>query len=255
MSVIAGWTAPFNTIWIQPVALRMLFWASICFGTIFVVQGIRLVIVRIVPDWMRYQVDILSMFLMTFIAAPAIYFGLRFGGAPEALRPDLLVLWLDIFVVCVAIALIRTVVLRQRWQPVPVVTIAANVAHEFTAPVKVQMLERLEGVDDATKIIRLSSDNHYVVVTIVGQEQQRVLMRLSDAVKEMTGINGIQVHRSHWVARAAIERIGREDARDYVWLTDGSQVPVSKSGKESLREAGIIFDAQPSTAQQDIAAQ
>ena len=255
MSVIAGWTAPFNTIWIQPVALRMLFWAGICFGTIFVVQGIRLVIVRIVPDWMRYQVDILSMFLMTFIAAPVIYFALRFGGAPEALRPELLVLWLDIFVVCVAIALIRTVVLRQRWQPVPVVTIAANVAHEFAAPVKVQMLERLEGVDDASKIIRLSSDNHYVVVTIVGQEQQRVLMRLSDAVKEMTGINGIQVHRSHWVARAAIERIGREDARDYVWLTDGSQVPVSKSGKESLREAGIIFDAQPSTAQQDIAAQ
>ena len=33
-----------------------------------------------------------------------------------------------------------------------------------------------------------------------------VLMRLSDAIRETAGENGLQIHRSHWVALGAVKR-------------------------------------------------
>ncbi len=80
-------------------------------------------------------------------------------------------------------------------------------------------------------LMSLQSQDHYVeVVTSHGQEL--LLMRLADAIDEAGTTNGMQTHRSWWVARAAVARLARADGRYEVILHDGRQVPVSR-GKQS----------------------
>ena len=50
----------------------------------------------------------------------------------------------------------------------------------------------------------------------------------------------MQVHRSWWVARGAIEDARRGDGRATLTLKDGSEVPVSRTYAKALREKGWI---------------
>jgi hypothetical protein len=87
--------------------------------------------------------------------------------------------------------------------------------------------------------VSLRAEDHYVrVVTERGNALIRY--RFSDALGEVRGLPGIQVHRSHWVAVRAIERV-RSDGKGYrLTLHDGSEVPVSRSNVGVLKAAGLI---------------
>jgi len=63
-------------------------------------------------------------------------------------------------------------------------------------------------------------------------------MRLADAVDELEGLDGAQVHRSWWVARDAVRDVRRGDGRAVLSLPDGLEVPVSRTYGRVLREAG-----------------
>ena len=65
-------------------------------------------------------------------------------------------------------------------------------------------------------------------------------MRLSDAIDELDGIEGAQVHRSWWVARDAITEAVRGDGRATLTLKDGAEVPVSRTYARLLRERSWI---------------
>ena len=52
-----------------------------------------------------------------------------------------------------------------------------------------------------------------------------VLIRFSDALKELAGHPGAQVHRSHWVAHGQAKRLLREKNRTMVELVDGRRLP------------------------------
>ena len=55
-----------------------------------------------------------------------------------------------------------------------------------------------------------------------------ILIRFSDAVRELAGHPGAQVHRSHWVASGQAKRILREKNRTMIELVDGRRLPVSR---------------------------
>ena len=63
-------------------------------------------------------------------------------------------------------------------------------------------------------------------------------MRLSDAIGELNGLEGAQVHRSWWVARGAVKDIERGDGKAVFTLTNDTQVPVSRNYAKALREIG-----------------
>lgn len=79
-----------------------------------------------------------------------------------------------------------------------------------------------------TSLMRLSVQDHYVEVhTSKGKEL--ILMRFADAVDELDGFGGLQVHRSHWVARNAIIKVKRDGRKNQVVLSNGDEIPVSKN--------------------------
>jgi hypothetical protein len=114
---------------------------------------------------------------------------------------------------------------------------AAAVQAGTPAPPK--FLERLPLKLRGAEVWAVEAEDHYLRLhTAKGQDL--ILMRLSDAVAELDGIEGAQVHRSWWVARDAIADARRGDGRATLTLKDGSQVPVSRTYARILREKNWI---------------
>ena len=88
-------------------------------------------------------------------------------------------------------------------------------------------------------LVRIEAQDHYLnVVTLKGSAL--ILLRLSEAVKELEGVAGLLVHRSHWVALAAVTAHRRDKGRDLLVMSDGTEVPVSRSNKSAAQDAGLF---------------
>ena len=83
----------------------------------------------------------------------------------------------------------------------------------------------------------VQAEDHYLRLH-TSKGQDLILLRLSDAVAELEGIEGAQTHRSWWVAKDAVEAAKRGDGRAVLTLKGGVEVPVSRAYARGLREAG-----------------
>jgi len=112
---------------------------------------------------------------------------------------------------------------------------------EFAPPsaTDATLLARLPARSRA-ELLHLRMQDHYVEVhTTAGSEM--LLLRFRDALSEVEGVNGLQVHRSHWVARNAVAGVERRGGgRIALRLVNGSRVPVSRSFAPLLRSRGWI---------------
>ena len=102
-----------------------------------------------------------------------------------------------------------------------------------------RFLERLPLKLRGAEIFAVEAEDHYLRLH-TSKGQDLILMRLSDAVAELEGLEGAQVHRSWWVAKAAVAEARRGDGRATLMLTDGATVPVSRAYAKALRESGWI---------------
>lgn len=88
-----------------------------------------------------------------------------------------------------------------------------------------------------TTLVALEMEDHYVRAhTALGSDL--ILMR--DAIAELAGVPGMQVHRSWWVAQSAVAAVERDGRNVRLELTNGLRAPVSRERVAALREAGWI---------------
>lgn len=100
------------------------------------------------------------------------------------------------------------------------------------------VLNRLP-LDKRGTLLALSVEDHYVrIVTTKGTDI--VLLRLRDAMAETGTIDGMQVHRSHWVAKAAISATRRDGDRAILTLTNKDEIPASRRYLPALKKAGLL---------------
>jgi len=116
---------------------------------------------------------------------------------------------------------------------------APTTTSEMTEPDAVSaFLSRLPLKYRQAVLHAVSSEDHYLRVhTSVGDEL--ILMRLADAVRELEGAGGLQVHRSWWVAKAAVRDAARAGGKLTLVLVSGKEVPVSRTYLPAVREAGL----------------
>lgn len=88
-------------------------------------------------------------------------------------------------------------------------------------------------------ILRLNGQDHFVEV-VAADASVSIRMRLSDAIAEMEPMEGIVPHRSHWVLKEAVTGSLHNGARVELCLRNGDRVPVSRSARKSLEEAGLL---------------
>lgn len=89
------------------------------------------------------------------------------------------------------------------------------------------------------EILALSVEDHYTRVHAATRSEM-VLMPLGEAITLLPPQLGEQVHRSWWVARSSVEGHKREGRDIKLTLTNGLEVPVSRSKVQTLREAGWL---------------
>lgn len=101
----------------------------------------------------------------------------------------------------------------------------------------VRFLDRLPHRLRGAAIHAVEAQDHYLRVH-TNRGDDLILMRLSDAVAELEGIEGARTHRSWWVARAAVVEARRGDGRAVLTLPGGIEAPVSRAYAKALRAAG-----------------
>ena len=102
---------------------------------------------------------------------------------------------------------------------------------------QVRFMERLPPKLKGAVIYAVQSEDHYLRLH-TSKGSDLILMRLADAVVELEGLEGAQVHRSWWVARDAVTDVKRGDGRATLTLSGGVEAPVSRAYAKALREAG-----------------
>ncbi|MCM0000858.1 MAG: LytTR family transcriptional regulator DNA-binding domain-containing protein [Erythrobacter sp.] len=111
-------------------------------------------------------------------------------------------------------------------------------APPVAAPPPHPLLDQLPA-EIGSAIIALEMEDHYVRVhTMLGSAL--VLMRMRDAVALLGDLEGMQVHRSWWVARAAVEDAAREGRNVRLRLARGIEAPVARAKIAELRDARWI---------------
>ncbi|MEJ2409115.1 MAG: LytTR family DNA-binding domain-containing protein [Novosphingobium sp.] len=86
-------------------------------------------------------------------------------------------------------------------------------------------------------VLCVRNEDHYVRV-FTPQGDALLLFRLGDAVAALHHVDGAQVHRSCWVARAAVADVLREGRNVTLVLTNGEQVRVARAMLARLRSEG-----------------
>jgi DNA-binding LytR/AlgR family response regulator len=113
--------------------------------------------------------------------------------------------------------------------------VETHAAPAGAAPAKflARLPQKLAGAD----LWAVEAQDHYLRLH-TSKGRDLILMRLSDAVVELEGLEGARTHRSWWVARGAVASVERGDGRATLTLTDGTEAPVSRAFAKTLREAG-----------------
>ena len=131
--------------------------------------------------------------------------------------------------ISVAVAFLTQILLDRAEAPHPEASADATGSSNAGPP---RLLER---VKPGTRgpLQSLQAQDHYVEIT-TARGQELILMRLADAIAELDGVDGMQVHRSWWVSKSAIDDVLRNGHKMDLRLRDGRIVPVGRSRQKDV---------------------
>tara|TARA_R110000824_G_scaffold56890_3_gene155236 strand:- start:292 stop:915 length:624 start_codon:yes stop_codon:yes gene_type:complete len=162
------------------------------------------------------------------VTASLIAFFLLLGAhvSPGALPMQ----YLYVYAVCVVMVSGGVVVSRAQAAPLLEAAEAQDVVARF--------MQRLPVKYRTAELWAVSSEDHYLRVhTSLGEEL--ILMRLADAMRDLGGTDGLQTHRSWWVAKAGVADARREGGKLYLVLKSGKAAPVSRTHASAVKQAGL----------------
>jgi len=232
VSIVAGgflaFSGAFGSIG-APLWWRLLYWIPLIIAGGFWSQICSRIVEQFIDTEARPWVGIAALSLLMSVpvtimvwAATALLFWQRIPQwhvLPDYFLP----------VLAVVLPLCAINVFLERRQPVE--------THAAPSHAPARFLQRLPAKLRNSRLLAVQSEDHYLrLYTDKGSDL--ILMRLSDALEELDGLEGAQTHRSWWVAKDAVAHVSRGDGRASLTLFDGTIAPVSRRYARALREAG-----------------
>lgn len=220
-------TGPSGTLQEMGLAERVAFW-TLLHATAW---GVAILIITFGEIWMRDYISN-AFGLLTINAVIATPF---VAAAVELVRWS----WLGLsptalsygsqFAVCLPLSILFSLLTHITMSAAPAEPISPQPAllSEAVSRDPPSLLARLRP-DIRGAILHLTVEDHYTVVTTT-RGRQLLLLRFSDALRELGDIDGLRTHRSHWVAASHVEGVERSAGRIAVRLKSGTIVPVSRS--------------------------
>ncbi|MCP5367129.1 MAG: LytTR family transcriptional regulator [Hyphomicrobiales bacterium] len=238
-SAVLALIGPFGTFDDLTLGRRLVYWTAIVFlNGIQVSLFARALVPRMAPPRWPLAAPLALAGLAASVPATAEVYWLEAWFRPGTVGVgDILPLFGFVAVVTLALSVPMGMLVFQAGRPAPASDEAAAPAAGAAAP-EVPFLRRIPG-HLGGELLCVQTEDHYLRVhTTAGNDL--ILMRLRDALDELAAADGLQVHRSHWVARAAVDRVERDGNRTVLCLTNGLTVPVSRTHLAGLRAAGWL---------------
>ena len=234
IGVLLALLGPYGT-FTQPLALRLAIWVGLAYAGYAIYSPVGTLVERM---HRAYALPKLGLWIAGTLVATipmaivvwllnALYGPLPIPSAERALSH-----YLNVLVIGAAVTGLMQVLDRDPGpaaeEPTPAP--ATKPANTFLA-----RLDPSLGSD----LLALEMEDHYVRAhTALGSEL--VLLRLRDAVAELDDAEGMQVHRSWWVARESVEDIKRDGRNVRLVLVNGIEAPVSRANVQVLKDAGWL---------------
>ncbi|WP_211665149.1 LytTR family DNA-binding domain-containing protein [Leucothrix arctica] len=194
---------------------------------------------RILPTWARYVSAILLSLIPFTLAITALdlvmglpelgldSIDLHSGSRGWAFGLELFYL-LDNHIILSVILLLPRLLLQ----------IGSQVANVTESDLKKETTAQASFFDSINppldgRVYCMEAQEHYISIT-TSDGNRMVLHRFSDAVKQTPSTLGMQVHRSHWVAHAAVKDVVIEGQSMKLKLIDDKEVPVSRSFRTTV---------------------
>jgi len=215
---------PFGTYAVLPFSQRLLYWAAVAvFSVTFASFAGRAVHAPFGgagwPYWIGLcvQAGVTSLMIAAFV--DAVNLGI-WGASPTdfpTYGSYVRIIWPTVFLITSMITLVR------RW----------NTTSDETGPRAPRakppdppFLSRIPA-NLGDRLLWLKMQDHYIQV-VTEKGEHLMFLRFSDAMEELSGYDGMQIHRSYWVARRAVRGVRRQGRRMFLRLPDGSDLPVSR---------------------------
>jgi len=238
ITLITAFLGPFGSFELGGFVDRFLYWSLMIFGGYAIVRPFMLLASGLsarlrlpeAPVW--FGLLAVAAFPVTLL----VWFGSGAARLPSA--ADFLHLYPNVLIIGSLIALVFWAMNRQGAAPAaeqPASAVASSAPNPSAGP---RLLERLSPAQ-RQPIIALETEDHYVRVHSEAGSTL-ILIRMRDAIAEMAGVEGMQVHRSWWVARSAV--VGHEnDGRALrLKLANGLLVPVARASVKGVQDAGWL---------------
>lgn len=212
-----------------PLWVRLIYWTTVMAIGSAVGVGISLVVDR--SGWLEDRPWMQAILLVVTLSPPLVVLvwlvtAMAFSaGAPQLAR-------LPSYILPVVVVTVAMTALNYLVQKKPEVTHALPAG---SGPPR--FLERLPPKLRGAEIFAVQAEDHYLRLH-TSKGSDLILMRLSDAVAELEGIEGARTHRSWWVARSAVTGAKRGDGRATLSLKSSVEAPVSRAYASALRAAG-----------------
>ncbi len=237
----------------MPLASRLAYWVALGFAGYCFYQPLGYLIIRLgprldLPEWFLWVGTVVIatvpmsvvVWLVNFLpgdvpvpsleTALAHYFSVLIIGA-------VITLFFNLIPATKTAAAPDDVRAAEKSAPAPLAEPVAEHATETAAPLaSSRFMDRLPA-ELGTDLLALEMEDHYVRAhTALGSDL--ILMRMRDAIPELDGLEGKQVHRSWWVARGAVEDVRREGRNVRLILAGGLEAPVSRANVTQLKDEG-----------------
>lgn len=141
--------------------------------------------------------------------------------------PGWFAMWLIAVLISVSISAVVTVV---SWRKPETVVSAAPLPAPRGLALKA----------DLSRLLAVTSEDHYLRLHMEGGDKPLLLYRFGDAIADLDGLDGLQVHRGAWIAARAVSRAEREGRRWWLHLPDGTRLPVSERHLPAVRARGWL---------------
>lgn len=258
IALVFGW----NRTFVGPDASLIIAWTFWCGFVLMIWIGAALgseLVYRLLAPWrpplwlITVLGPVVAAVLMLGIYAPMVEFGRSLGGgltpttrvapglslsfATQFLR-DILpgtVLWVG-----VNYLFDRLIGMPRYRYPErsPLSDTSLSVESTAAPPIVRRLPETLQG-----ELVFLQAEDHYVRVgTTIGQAL--VHSRFADAIAAASPVEGVQIHRSFWVASQAVVELRKANGAYAVLLADGSVLPVSRTHLTAIRRRLATAPAQ-----------
>lgn len=232
VTLIAALIGPFGTDRFLSVPGRIAYWSvinglSIVFTAASIVAIMNNPRIAAWPIVARATIGSIAVGLAVTLATHGVNFAIWKGKAEDVLTfVELLGV---VIAITVAVGTATTV-----FYAVAANASAGPAAVETPPPQDIRFFKRIPrhlGRD----LVSVSVQDHYCEV-VTGAGRTLVLMRFADAVTELAAAEGMQIHRSHWIAFDAVAGVRRSGNNLSVRLKDGRELPVSRSRLAAVRE-------------------